>query len=188
MAMKELQALLSQHEMAVTVNFDHLNHRVRCYAHIVNICVSHIISTMSRNSRPHSCVSSDDESDCDDTLPGCDEQDLDEFAGWSSNRQSHKVWVDGLKRKPLEHARKVIRVLRSLNKFRTEFKTFVNDGNKHGWFFSKDEDGTRTTVNVKYKELLRDVRTRWDSVYLMLARLQHLRPVRFLTAYLTSRN
>ena len=46
-AMQELQSLLAKREMAIRLNFDHLKHRVQCYAHIINICSSHIISSMT---------------------------------------------------------------------------------------------------------------------------------------------
>src|SRR5713226_5838754 len=46
-AMQELQSLLAKREMAVRLDFNHLKHHVRCYAHIINICSSHIISSMT---------------------------------------------------------------------------------------------------------------------------------------------
>src|SRR5229473_812721 len=45
--MQELQSLLAKRETAVGLDFDHLKHHVRCYTHIINICSSHIISSMT---------------------------------------------------------------------------------------------------------------------------------------------
>jgi hypothetical protein len=41
----------------------------------------------------------------------------------------------------------------------------------------KENDGKRVVVQVPELQPLRDVKTRWDSVYLMLRRLRQLRPV-----------
>src|SRR5258708_13107793 len=52
-AMQELQSLLAKHEMAVRLDFDHLKHCIWCYAHIINICSSHIISSMTSVSKQY---------------------------------------------------------------------------------------------------------------------------------------
>jgi hypothetical protein len=49
--MQELQSLLAKREIAITVNFNHLNHCVWFYAHIINICSSHIIASVTSTSR-----------------------------------------------------------------------------------------------------------------------------------------
>jgi hypothetical protein len=41
----------------------------------------------------------------------------------------------------------------------------------------KENDGKRVVVQVPELQPLRDVKTRWDSVYMMLQRLRQLRPV-----------
>jgi hypothetical protein len=53
MAMQELELLLADHEMAVAVDFNPLNHRMRCYAHIINICSSHIVASATSISKSH---------------------------------------------------------------------------------------------------------------------------------------
>jgi hypothetical protein len=52
-AMRELESLLAARKTAIAVGFDHLNHCVRCYAHIINICSSHIISSVTSIPKPH---------------------------------------------------------------------------------------------------------------------------------------
>src|SRR6266581_1634249 len=47
--MRELEVLLKRHDK--TIEFDHLNNRIRCYPHIINICSSHIIASSTRISK-----------------------------------------------------------------------------------------------------------------------------------------
>src|SRR5258708_37234449 len=49
--MQELEALLKQHDN--NIKFDHLNNRIRCYPHIINICLSHIIASSTRISKQY---------------------------------------------------------------------------------------------------------------------------------------
>jgi hypothetical protein len=106
---------------------------------------------------------SDDDDDNDDY----DDDDNDD------NKISCKQWISGLKRDPLTCARKLIRFLQSSDQRREGLQTFIHDGNEHGWFTEFTEDP------VPEVQLLRDVRTRWDSVFLMLHRLRQLRPVSY---------
>jgi hypothetical protein len=188
--MQELQSLLARREKAVAVDFDHLNHRVRCYAHIINICSSHIIASMTPTSKSYlsqlkvpissSYVTrdnSDDESDDGDDLnPDYDTEELaDCYADWGDSNL--KRWFSGIKRDPLRRARRVIRFLRSSDQRKADFRAFIEDGNRRSWFSMKDSDGKRVALQVSTLELLRDVKTRWDSVFMMLERLRELRPV-----------
>jgi len=45
--MQSLQMLLDKCEVGTKVNFNHLDNRVRCYAHIINICCLHIIASVT---------------------------------------------------------------------------------------------------------------------------------------------
>jgi hypothetical protein len=47
--MRELEALLKLHDD--DIEFDHLNNRIRCYPHIINICSSHIIASSTHISK-----------------------------------------------------------------------------------------------------------------------------------------
>src|SRR5713226_3567782 len=49
--MRELEALLKRHDN--NIEFDHLNNRIRCYPHIINICSSHIIASSTRISKQY---------------------------------------------------------------------------------------------------------------------------------------
>src|SRR5260370_40447853 len=51
MAMWELEALLKRHDN--NIKFDHLNNWIRCYLHIINICLSHIIASSTHISKQY---------------------------------------------------------------------------------------------------------------------------------------
>ena len=73
---------------------------------------------------------------------------------------------------PILHARKVVHVIRASGMRRDAFEEVIVNGNAKGWFKIGNN-----TIQVKKVQLLRDVKTRWDSEYLMLNRLRELRPV-----------
>jgi hypothetical protein len=72
----------------------------------------------------------------------------------------------------VEKARSVVRAIRGSGMRRDTFRDVIKNGNANKWFM----EGSKVVV-LKELELLRDVRTRWDSVYRMLSRLRELRPV-----------
>lgn len=70
--------------------------------------------------------------------------------------------------------RAVVQAIRASGSRREAFNDVVKNGNAKGWFKSGDP---RQAVILNELQLLRDVRTRWDSVYRMLDRLREMRPV-----------
>jgi len=82
-----------------------------------------------------------------------------------------------MKRNPLRCAQRVIHLLCSSDNHRTEFQKIIVNGNEHGFFTKMDSSGNQVKDDVPVLQVLRDVRTRWDSVYLILLRLRELRPV-----------
>ncbi|KDQ21135.1 hypothetical protein BOTBODRAFT_49837 [Botryobasidium botryosum FD-172 SS1] len=63
-------------------------------------------------------------------------------------------------------ARAVVTACRTSGQRRADFRATIEDGNKHGTF--KD--------TLRLLQLLRDVNTRWSSLYLMIERLLYLYP------------
>ena len=122
---------------------------------------------------------SDDDSD-DDYDPGHDTDRL-ELAGYFDAQGDIKLerWFAGIECNPLRCAWKLIQLLRSSDQRREGLRKFIEDGNRHEWFTGKDDNGKCILLHIPQLELLRDVKTQWDSVYMMLERLRQLRPVSF---------
>lgn len=76
---------------------------------------------------------------------------------------------------PIERARAAVRAIRGSGARRDAFDDVIVRGNAEGWFTREESS---EIVQIKRLQLLRDVRTRWDSVYHMLERLHEMRPVR----------
>jgi hypothetical protein len=190
--MQKLESLLTERETAIAVDFDHLKHRVRCYAHIINICSSHVISSITSVSKLYIsklkvpvdsnfifCGDSenelDDDDDDDDTGRNIDDLELDCYDDKGKSNLKH--WFAGIKRDPLRCAHRVIHLLRSSDLHRENFRIFIQDRNTRKWFYERTQSGKRNPVQVPELQLLRDVKTRWDLVYSMLQRLRVLRPI-----------
>jgi hypothetical protein len=75
---------------------------------------------------------------------------------------------------PIALARSVVGAIRASGNRRKEFSQAITDGNDRRYFM---EGQPPKVVQVKQLQLLRDVQTRWDSVYLMLKRLREMRLV-----------
>ncbi len=192
--MQELQLQLGKCETAIVVNFNHLNHRVWCYVHIINICSSHIVASMTPTSKSYlSQLKVPTDSNyvtCNDFNNELDDGDINldhdlhqlEPADFYDNRGDPKLrrWFLGIKHDPIRWVRRVVHILCSSDQCREGLRAFIQDGNRRNWFSKKDSDGTRIAFQVPELQLLRDMKTQWDSVYMMLERLRQLQPVGLL--------
>ena len=122
-AMQELKNLLAKHEAAIAADFDPLNHCVWCYAHIINICSSHIIAAVTPISKSHSSglvlngatsSGSENESEDDGVESDFDIEDVELPNCYSDKGNTRikagKVWLDNLKHDPLKRAQRLIHV------------------------------------------------------------------------------
>ena len=162
-----------------------------------NICSSHIIASSTRTSKQFlETLKSESGGDvvCSNT-EGDDDDDDDDDDG-NNNRHlfargtdipeltldekqldilddETRAWYTGLKRDPIKRARRIVCIVRSSDQRKQAFKNVINTGNRSGWFRSDDNK----VIDLPDRELLRDVKTRWDSVYRMIERMLVLRPV-----------
>jgi hypothetical protein len=94
------------------------------------------------------------------------------------NSPGEQSYADAVTRDPIALSRNVVRVIHASGKHREAFHKVIENGNARGWFVV-GEPPKQNTITIKPKELLRDVVTRWDSVYHILNRLREMRPVCF---------
>ena len=166
--MKELQILLVKRD----IMFDHLNNRVMCYPHIINICSAHIVAASTQVSKKYldsNSLDGDDDDDfnppssCYRTGPQLDEMFI---ASQPSERQ---VWLRSLNRDPVKLVADIVRHIRASDSRKQVFADIVQ-------LCTKDDRQLRGAPPL---QLIQHVRTRWDSVYLMLQRFRVLRKVSF---------
>ena len=189
--------------------FDHLDNRIRCYAHIINICSSHVIASMTATLESYLSSlkvpvgeshagyrDSDSGSDDGGSDDGSDDGDPDEGSDEDSDEDSYvddveladsfnsqgdgelEEWFAAIRRDPLRRARKLINFLRSSSQRKEGLSDIIKEGNASNRFIGPNESGSDLVVfKVPEVQLLKDVKTRWDSVFLMLRCLRQLRPV-----------
>jgi hypothetical protein len=125
-----------------------------CFPHIINICVQHVVEKFT-----------------DVTLVDS-EDDFDDDLSTVSSSVSGQTFQQAVDRDPIALGRRIVRAIRSSGQRREAFENLTNEGIKQHWFVI----GTNPEEN-KYHELLRDVKTRWDSMFQMIRRLRVMRPV-----------
>ena len=150
--MQELAKILNERD----IPFDAADRKIMCYGHIVDLSSGRVIDKLTNDPQPDN-PDSDADSESDDS------EDLD-----------HVQPTQNLNRVLVAHVRSVVRAIRGSGMRRDTFRDVIKNGNANKWFM--DSEGSKVIV-LKELELLRDVRTRWDSVYQMLNRLRELQPV-----------
>ena len=84
-------------------------------------------------------------------------------------------------RDPIALGRVVVCAVRASGQRRDHFLTVIRNGNLNKQFIL----GNRVEVVVPELQLLRDVKTRWDSIFFMIRRLRIMRPVSCLSSYIS---
>jgi hypothetical protein len=178
--MRELQRLFERQG----IPFDSKDRRIRCYPHIINICVSHIVSSLTKvsdfdqdddDSDEHEDEDGDEDGDGEFSDDGGyvgeeDEESDDEIA---IGPQVEEAWLLNVKRNPVKLARTLVRTVRSSGQKREAFSKAVKVGNDTDALKGSD----KKPITIQDKQLLKDVKHRWDSLYLMLRRLREMRQV-----------
>jgi len=88
-------------------------------------------------------------------------------------------WFSEIKRDPLKCTWKLVKFLHSSDQRKDALHDHITIGNESNWFIRQDDKGKCIVLKVPQLELLKDVKMRWDLVYLMLERFWQLRPVGF---------
>ncbi|CDO76573.1 hypothetical protein BN946_scf184831.g9 [Trametes cinnabarina] len=143
--MRALERLLDQ----VGVPFDSKGNRIRCFPHIVNIAVQHILEELKKTPRAPL-------EDPSNSLPLA---------------QRARI-ADALAADPIGKVRALVSSCRQSDQRRTEFRRTIEEGNKDKLW--KDAEGKPMELPVL--QLLRDCETRWSSTFLMLKRVFLLYP------------
>jgi hypothetical protein len=93
--------------------------------------------------------------------------------------ESYSSWKQAAYKKPLSRLRALIRALRASGKRREAFQESIREGNSKGLFVDPEacQRGEMKSIHMPEYNLLRDVDTRWDSVYHMIKRARVMRPV-----------
>lgn len=147
--MQELEILLHSWD----IDFDTEDRRIMCFPHIVNICCQHIIKKFTN-------IDLIDDSE----------------QIWMPNPPNALSYKDAVKRDPVARGQNLVHVMQSSGQRLEAFYNFIKDGNARGWFHGGNLPGP---IEIHPLQLLRDVKTRWDSVYFMIKRLREMRPVSY---------
>jgi hypothetical protein len=147
------------------VSFNAKECRIQCFPHVINTCVKHTIQALNNG------VDADTQADESD---GNHDGDDDGGGGGGDKGGTNK---DEGGEDLLNKVRGLIRNIRSSGQKMERFTNVIKGGNQFGWW--KDENGN--TISIEPKQLLRDVKTRWDSLYQMLIRLWEFRQVILLS-------
>jgi hypothetical protein len=92
-----------------------------------------------------------------------------------------QTFEEAVKRDPIALARVVVGAIRASGQRREHFNRIILDGNANDYFVVGEQ-----VVKIPSLQLLRDVKTRWDSIYYMVQRLRIMRPVSYQSAHTVS--
>lgn len=147
--MQELEHLLAERD----IEFDAHDRRIMCFPHIINICVKHVLDT--------------NPADLADAFVGAFAGDSDDDSDEFKER-----YLEALENNPIALGRQIVKAIRASGRRRDEFTHVIRSCNSSDLFKFQGK-----VVQVPEYQLLRDVPTRWDSVYFMSNRLRAMRVV-----------
>ena len=179
--------------------FDPKESHIQCFPHVINTCVQHTIKALNNgvdtDINDDEGTTSDNDDDKRSSVEGSNESDdsdegsSDEKSnsersndggatgGGGSGEDSEKdAPTSGVPGDPINKIRALVRGIRASGQRQEQFTNVILGGNQYGWW----KDGQGQAMLIKQKQLLRDVRTRWDSTYQMLVRVREPRQVSLL--------
>src|SRR5271155_640865 len=156
----------------LAVSFDFKDCRIQCFPHVINTCVKHTIKAL--NSGVDTVTQADEQDGEGDSDEGSDEDE-----GGDEGTNIDTGLEDQSHGDLLNKARGLIRKICSSGQRSERFTNVIKGGNQYGWW--KDAQGSAMTIEPK--QLLRDVKTRWDSTYQMLTRLREFRQVSLFSSF-----
>jgi hypothetical protein len=148
------------------VSFNPKECRIMCFPHIINTCVQHTIKALNNG------VDTDID-DIAENEEGSDNEMNDDGGGGNGNSSEEDIAISGVPGDPLNKIRAIVRGIRASGQRQEQFTNVILGGNQYGWW----KDGQGNVVTIKPMQLLRDVKTRWDSTYQMLVRFREFRQV-----------
>ncbi|KIK12451.1 hypothetical protein PISMIDRAFT_120879 [Pisolithus microcarpus 441] len=137
------------------IKFNPIEHQIPCFPHILNICVNHILHTYMN----------------------ADFADVPSTWTNALGEVVHKEdYVEAVAWDPVSICQNIVHVIRASGQQRKAFHDMIVIGNANQWF-------TEDPTEVPTMELLRNVKTWWDSAYFMINRMRalHLAIDRFLS-------
>lgn len=146
--MNHLEVLLRARD----IDFHARDRQIRCFPHIIHICVKHVVESFS-----------------DSLLEEIEDAWFDAFPD-DTDRENYAAAV---RRNPIKLARLIVIAVRSSGLRRDDFLDTIKQGNSKNWYRAPGSP----VETVPEHELKRDVDTRWDSTYAMMDRLIEMRVV-----------
>jgi hypothetical protein len=186
------------------VSFNAKECRIQCFPHVINTCVLRTVKALNNSidtdiddraeteesKNDHDDEGSDDEQSDNKVSGGkkSDDKGSDNGGGGGGgdgNSGEGDVAISNVPGDPLNKIQALVRGIRALGQRQEHFTNVILSGNQYGWW----KDGQGKVMMIKPKQLLRDVKTRWDSTYQMLVRVREFHqvslPSSLISHYLT---
>jgi len=138
--MKAFEALMRTRD----VPFDHNNNCIMCFPHIINICTTHTVESLT------------------DPALADEQTDFDAIPFLGGMEQDYRQAVE---HNPIALCCCIVQAIRASGKCCDDFQEIICTGNEEGWF------------DLPELQLLHDVKTHWDSMFLMICHFHTLQPI-----------
>ena len=135
------------------MEFNARDSRIPCFPHIVNIITQCILKALdqgvTQDSELPDLIDADDEDDKDDAVVVADDDDDDN--GGSSRSIISKVW-------------QLVHTIRASDQQQELLRSVIIRGNESKWWVNVK----KKVISIQPRQLILNVRMRWDSTYQML--------------------